>query len=414
MVKEIEIINWDDSFAEGGDVTDSVKKDKGDDFIDAFHNATSYKVDEYIPPKEETPVEKKTDNRIISYKDFKMIKYEQTKPIVENLIYKNQLAIFGGETGAGKSFLALQTVMGVSAGIPLFDYFKTEKMDSLLFQFENENFDVKSRMENMEGNVTLQAGSEDWMGNCMVVPMNPEDEIFIDNWERMEVQMENFGFKDGLLIVDNMYTSTDKEIQTNHDCTQLLRIIDKIKKKFHISILLIAHINKLETGTKDLKVEQLQGGKTIANNVANIMQIHPSTASEDIKIAKITKGGRSGRNNLYNQPFKLNWCDKIMGFKKGVAIKNIATHFEEMKNKWEYELIVAVMDTHNFRASDYFDRDKFRDNLPEEYKDKDNPKYMYEKKIDRYLNKMCDYGLVEKFRRNDYMIRRQEIEDFVS
>ena len=143
--------------------------------------------------------------------------------------------------------------------------------------------------------------------------------------------------------------------------------------------MLIAHINKLETGTKDLKVEQLQGGKTIANNVANILQIHPSTASEDIKIAKITNGGRSGRNNLYNQPFKLNWCDKIMGFKKGVAIKNIATHFEEMKNKWEYELIVAVMDTHNFRASDYFDRDKFRKNLPEKYEN------MEERKIDRYF-----------------------------
>ena len=84
----IEIINWDEKLPEGFDVTDSVKKDKGDDFIDAFHNATSYKVDEYIPPKEETPVEQKTENRIISYKDFKMIQYEQTKPIVENLIYK--------------------------------------------------------------------------------------------------------------------------------------------------------------------------------------------------------------------------------------------------------------------------------------------------------------------------------------
>ena len=213
----IEIINWDEKLPEGFDVTDSVIKDKGDDFIDAFHNATSYKV--------EAPVEKKTDNRIISYKDFKMIKYEQTKPIVENLIYKNQLAIFGGETGAGKSFLALQTVMGVSAGIPLFDYFKTEKMDSLLFQFENENFDTQDRMKDMERNITLQAGNEDWMGNCMVVPMNPKDEIFIDNWERMEVQMGNYGFKDGLLIVDNMYTSTDKNIQDNNDLKELLKII---------------------------------------------------------------------------------------------------------------------------------------------------------------------------------------------
>ena len=39
---------------------------------------------------------------------------------------------------------------------------------------------------------------------------------------------------------------------------------------------------------------------------------------------------------------------------------------------------------------------------------------MYERKIDRYLNKMCDYGLIEKFGVNDYMLKRQDIEDFVS
>tara|TARA_B100002003_G_C13922639_1_gene448552 strand:- start:138 stop:737 length:600 start_codon:yes stop_codon:yes gene_type:complete len=199
----------------------------------------------------------------------------------------------------------------------------------------------------------------------------------------------------------------------------MLRIIDKIKKKFHLTILLIAHVNKLEAGTKDLFVGQLQGGKTIANNVANILQIHPSTASEDIKIAKITKGGRSGRNNLYNQPFKLTWSDKIMGFKKGIAIPNIAVHFEEMKKKWEYELITAVADTYDFKASDYFTREKFKKNLPEEYRlemidGKKNPRYMYERKIDRYLNKMCDYGLIEKFARDDYMLKRQDIEDFLA
>ena len=79
-----------------------------------------------------------------------------------------------------------------------------------------------------------------------------------------------------------------------------------------------------------------------------------------------------------------------------------------MNKRWEVELIKEIADTYDFRASDYFDRDKFRKNLPEKYEN------MEERKIDRYLNKMQDWGLVEKFRRNDYMIKRKEIEDFDS
>ena len=38
----------------------AVKKDEGDDFVAAFHNATSFKVDEYVSPIEEPSTEKKT------------------------------------------------------------------------------------------------------------------------------------------------------------------------------------------------------------------------------------------------------------------------------------------------------------------------------------------------------------------
>ena len=146
----------------------------------------------------------------------------------------------------------------------------------------------------------------------------------------------------------------------------------------------------------------------MSSMVSNITQIHNSTTSVDLRVMKITKAGRSGKNELYNVPFKLHWSDDDYVFTKGVIISNIAVHFTNVKKRWEVELIQELADTFDFRASDSFDRDKFRKNLPEKFEN------MEERKIDRYLNKMQDWGLVEKFKQNDYRIKRNEIEEFAS
>ena len=82
-------------------------------------------------------------------------------------------------------------------------------------------------------------------------------------------------------------------------------------------------------------------------------------------------------------------------FTKGVIIPNIQIHFTDVKKRWEVELIQELADSYDFRESDSFDRDKFRNNLPSKYQD------WYETKINRYLKKMTDWGLVEKLGHND-------------
>ena len=95
-------------------------------------------------------------------------------------------------------------------------------------------------------------------------------------------------------------------------------------------------------------------------------------------------------------------------FTKGVIISNIAVHFTNVKKRWEIELIQELAETFDFRTSDSFDREKFKRNLPSKYEN------WYERKIDRYLNKMRDWGLVEKLGMNVYKLKRNEIEEFAS
>ena len=170
----------------------------------------------------------------------------------------------------------------------------------------------------------------------------------------IEETLINTGYRDGVLIVDNMYTSTDKNIQDNDDLKGLLKIIHHIRKKYNLTIILIAHSNKGVNEQKDLHLDQLQGGKVMSSMVSNITQIHNSTASVDLRVMKITKAGRSGKNELYNVPFKLHWSDDDYVFTKGVIISNIAVHFTNVKKRWEVELIQELADTFDFRASEGF------------------------------------------------------------
>ena len=56
-------------------------------------------------------------------------------------------------------------------------------------------------------------------------------EIFVYNWKRIEQTLITTGYRDGVLIVDNMYTSTDKNIQDNNELKELLKVVHMLRKK---------------------------------------------------------------------------------------------------------------------------------------------------------------------------------------
>jgi len=397
---EIQIINWNENLPKGFDVTDSVVKDDGGDLGEANGSATIFKV--------EAPKIQRTDFPVMKLGEFMKQKFESTEPIIENMVSKGQVAVFGGDTGVGKTWVALQCALSIASGVPLFGYFKTKQMPALLIQFENENDDIRRRLELMIPYYVKKSASTDWKDNLFVCPMDVEMEIFVDNWKRIEQTLITTGYRDGVLIVDNMYTSTDKNIQDNNELKELLKVVHRLRKKYNLTIILIAHSNKGVQELKDLHFDQLQGGKVMASMVSNIIQLHNSTTSVDLRVMKITKAGRSGKNELYDIPFKLHWSDDDYVFSKGVIISNIAVHFTNVKQRWEVELIKEIAGTYDFRASDSFTREKFRINLPSKYEG------WYETKINRYFNKMCDWGLMEKLGHDDYRIKRNEIDEFAS
>ena len=188
MDKEIQIIKWDDSLPEAFDVTDSMKNDDGEEFRKANANATIFKV--------EAPVIKRTDFKVLNAGEFMEQEFESTEYIIDNLVGKGQIAVFGGDTGTGKTWVGLECAYSLSSGVPLFGYFNVKKTPALLIQFENENDDIRRRLELMIPYYVKKSASTDWKDNLLVCPMDVDMEIFVDNWKRIEETIIKTGYRE--------------------------------------------------------------------------------------------------------------------------------------------------------------------------------------------------------------------------
>jgi len=268
-------------------------------------------------------------------------------------------------------------------------------MNNILYiQFEDKNFNIQKRFKQMLPYYIDKAGNSDWLGNIEICVMKPDKKIFINNWLKIKATIDNLKFRDSVLMVDNMYSSTEKDITNNEELKLLLQIISEITETYNLSLLLGCHNKKGTEALKDLISDQIQGGKTLVNVVTNCLMIHSSALSPNLRIAKIVKGGRTGKNELYKIPFKLRWSDETSTFKKEEVIMNLAAHFSTPKKKWQYKLLWEVYDNEEMQVSPTFTREKFREYVPDEFSDYSSTDKAKANNLTRFLNDMKAWGFL--------------------
>ena len=268
-------------------------------------------------------------------------------------------------------------------------------MNNILYiQFEDKNFNIQKRFKQMLPYYIEKSGSKDWIPNIKVVVMKSDKKLFIDNWIKIRKTLDMENFRNGVLAVDNMYTSTDKNIEENNELKKLLSYICEICEEYNLSLLLGCHNKKGTEALKDLISDQIQGGKTLVNVVTNCLMIHSSALSPNLRIAKIVKAGRTGKNELYKIPFKLRWSDETSTFKKEEVIMNLAAHFSTPKKKWQYKLLWEVYDNEEMQVSPTFTREKFREYVPDEFSDYASTDKAKANNLTRFLNDMKAWGFL--------------------
>ena len=234
-----------------------------------------------------------------------------------------------------------------------------------------------------------------------IVCFDDEDKLFISQWEKIKDTITENDLYNGVVIVDNLYTSVSGDVSDNTQMNQILSDISYIKNSTGNAIILVAHHNKGTLKDKQLNKDQIQGGKQLTNFVSNVFQIGESKLSTDLRIAKLTKL-RDEQSELANIPFKLHWNSETVTFNRGVIIPKEEVHFIEPKERWEIKLLLEIAGYKEFIGDPVFNRERLRPFIDDD---------MDKRKESRLLNRWVEWGFVKYIKYDTYELKFDEINE---
>ena len=381
---KIKTVQWRKGLPEGYDVSDDAKK--GFEEMDyAIKNAKEYK-----------PARK--GFRTMSVTELTDNITNKPKPIIRNLLYEKGVTVIAGTDGVGKTWLATQAALSIATGTPFLDW-ETSQKPVLLVQFELSIELLSSRIrEQMKSFPTVPNGFLD------VVCFDIEDKLFTSQWEKIKNTLMENNHLNGVVIVDNLYTSVTGDVSDNTQMMKILSDVSEIRNSTGNAIVLVAHHNKGTLIDKQLHKDQIQGGKQLTNFASNVFQIGESKLSTELRVAKITKM-RDEKSELENIPFKLHWDNDSVTFSRGSIIPKEEVHFIEPKERWEIKVLLELAAYEDFLENPQFNRERLRPFLAED---------MDKRKESRLLNRWVEWGFVKYIKHDTYELRFDEIKELHS
>ena len=381
---KIKIVQWRDGLPKGYDISDDAKNDF-EEMDYAIVNAKEYK-----PPRKgfkTMSVTELTDNIT-----------NKPKPIIRNLLYEKGVTVIAGTDGVGKTWLATQSALSIATGTPFLEW-ETSQKPVLLVQFELSLELLSSRIrKQMKSFPTVQDGYLDF------VRFDIEDKLFTSQWKKIKNTLMEKNHLNGVVIVDNLYTSVTGDVSDNTQMMKILSDVAEIRNSTGNAIVLVAHHNKGTLIDKQLHKDQIQGGKQLTNFVSNVLQIGESKLSTELRVAKITKI-RDEQSELENIPFKLHWDNDSVTFSRGGIIPKEEVHFIEPKERWEIKILLELAAYDEFLKNPQFNRERLRPFLPEDINKRTET---------RLLNRWIEWGFVKYVKYNTYEFNFNSIKDLQS
>lgn len=383
-IPNIYIAEWGD-YPEGFDVSD----------------ATEEEIKEVVANCRKYDLRKELD--IFTVSDFLSEDDEEQEIMVDKVMTRGGVTTIAGSDGVGKSFLALQFAIACATGGEFLGFYVKRPYKVLLVQFELSNQELRNRLRTMYNskNVSIKnPGQLDIKGIG-------ENSVFVDNWTMIDGSLVSNDYD--ILIVDNLYTSTEKDVQNNQELSKLLSKIAKIKNKYNIGIMLINHHTKMTQETKNLNKDMIRGGKSFTDFVSNAIQIAQSSLAHDLKIFKLTKC-RSQQADILNVPFCMEFDEETLYFNRLNAIENESIHYVDIKKKPEFQAfkhLKMYAQEHIVNSKKYpgaLNIEQIRAHIEGDLGR--NPKTTYS-----WINRLIDYGLFKRISHGYYQIKNYKYLD---
>ena len=389
---QVLICQWSDYLADGYDIRDEFTKFKAD---------SEYQYDE-LKAAISNAVEFKLPSRgydVIGTHTLTDTYNTPPESIVQYLLYEGGVSLVAGTDGVGKTWFVLQMAYSIASGTEFLG-FHVNKKKVLLVQFELSLEQLSNRVKAVQQN--FPHGT-----NVHIARFKDDDMMFTDQWQKIKDTIDDIGLKDGVVIVDNIYTSTNQDLSDNSALQQILSMIQLIKSTTGNSIVLVGHHNKHTNHDEEpiLTKGLIHGGKHLTNYVHNVFQIGESTLGTDLRRGKITKV-RDEHCELNNEPFKLNWDRERVMFERGAVIVNEKLHCMAVSEKWEIKLLKHFYEYVNHKD---FDRKRIWTFLEADQGWMPTT-YNINTKLTRYLKTMVKWGFLIKEKHGLYSFNHAEMD----
>ena len=272
------------------------------------------------------------------------------KLLFGELWQEGEIAIMFADTGKGKSVLAVQIADSIARGRPIKPFAMTAKPKPVLYL----DFELSSKQFEMRYSSDHDPEKSEYLKNHF---------RFSEKFRRVELRPETLQKRDArpfeevlrdllqalmleigarVLIIDNI-TYLKRTAESTRESVPLMKELQRLKKRFGLSILVIAHTPKRDIA-RPLVVNDMQGSKVIANYADSIFAIGQSrreTGERYIKHVKI-RSSELIFDRAHIPVFRLK---KIGGNFLGLEFQRFAPELELLRDtgdKREWETIDTI------------------------------------------------------------------------
>ena len=230
----------------------------------------------------------------ISLADYMQLDIDPVEWICKDIVCTKGLSMIAGTDNTGKSILAMQLAISVAIGVPFMHFEIPRPRKVLLIQFEMDDGMVQQRVPKIlkyyQNNYPDELRAN--ISNLKTVLKRDLGKLFNDKWDSLRGNLQaNRNDQYDLVVVDNLYTSTGKDISKNHEVKDVVSIIRGLIDTFGVSFMVINHNNKPRGDVFTLRKEHIRGGKLLTDNLEFCIQIARAEIDPDekLRIFKITK-----------------------------------------------------------------------------------------------------------------------------
>ena len=211
---------------------------------------------------------------IMTGQDILDLPHEPNDYLIENFLWKDDVAFVVGKEKACKSIFTTQEAMAMTCGEPFLQSFEVAKKLKVLYvQAEGSLGDTKDRLTSSLKKDGLEWDASNW-AHCFPPALALDTD---EGYENFRNGVNLSGFTPEVVIIDPLYMAMEGDLIDNKAVRAFCRNVRKLKKEWLCSFIIVHHEHRPKTDQKGYKIEEgdnaIFGSSMLKNFASHVLRI---------------------------------------------------------------------------------------------------------------------------------------------